>query len=544
MLWSADYLPTRTPDNPETEYDNSNPDNTLKKWNLDYSDTELVYNKSLKPLQLEKNKHIIHGKILLTPHAVKTFSRVVERYADIYGDEAELKKLADKIKDMSIISQNLSGFSDYFSSFRQALQFPVFNIGEDIEVTKKIAQSIDRERQSIIEYTDLLPLRGGYIKITDLTLVGSFGQKQPLIQKSYYNTCEVGFAESIRCNETGYGLLKPSFTSLARLNADFVSAANNKELTTELASTSPICGILIPEMLNRRLLAYTADGDYIGMVKTVYRNKTITARWLSAPNLSPDFDKIDFKDNNFKLFLKNLYSAENAFYEFNRLMEQYLDYKQNLSTLIWGRPLILARVKLNFEFLGKPQFSKKFKDFNKNNTFGSEKIRFNFKMGDIQRVTDGLLGYFNDSDFSKLFPPFGATDSQVTEKYIQYSKQNLDISNIDGDRFMTLLMEPNSAVNIHTGILPVKKINCIPEHTEISQNLSLSAEFSPLLTQTDRAELPPLPQPEEGFEYTRYVLDNDKYNVFEITSPIVSFEQTILTDGLIVKECTKNGNEQ
>lgn len=170
MQWGADYFPTRTA---------KDADNTLAGWVFEYGDTNLVYKGGLQPEQLER--HSVSGKVLLTPHAVAAFGNVVGRYAQLYGDDEELKALAEQIRDFPVISQNMSGFSGYFSGLWPALQFPVMGIGDSGEITERVARHVDHERWSILPESELLPLRGGYVKITDMILVSSFGQTQVLI---------------------------------------------------------------------------------------------------------------------------------------------------------------------------------------------------------------------------------------------------------------------------------------------------------------------------------------------------------------------------
>lgn len=524
MLWEVDYYPTRS---------SQNPDNTLTGWDFEYGDTNLIYKGGLKPEQLKK--HTISGKIPLTPHAVKTFSSVICRYAEIYEKDSALKELAEKVKDLPVISQNLSGFSDYFSEFWQALQFPIMGIGEKDTITKRVANSVGSERQSILPSGTLLPLRGGYMRIQNLSLCSSFGQIQPLVEASYYNSCEVDFAETVHSDTKDYGLLPPSFAVPSRLNADFVSASKDTVPTSVIPETSPVCGILVPEILNSRLLAYTAEGEYLGMVKTVFRGNKRASRWLSAPNLSADFEDLNIPNPYLKKFLKGLLDTTTAFYEFNGLLNRYLDSKQDSGSLIWGRPLVLARMKLNFEFYGSPQFSKQFEDFKKYNTCGAEKIRFSLKIGDMERVSDGLLGCFEDDDFGRLLPPFGSVNPYSSEDYVKYS-DSLDLSKDDESRFFTVLLEPNSGISLQTGILPVKTLSFEPAHAQIAENLALAAEISPVLATLGQVGLPPLPLPEDNRTYKWYVLDGEEYLKNDIIPTIVSFDETELMDGFIVKE--------
>lgn len=527
MFWGIDYRPTRTA---------KDIDNTLSDWIYECEDTNLVYKGGLKPLDLKR--YPVSGKMLLTPHAVRTFSSIVNRYADNHEQNKDLKELADNIKNLSMVSQNLSGFTEKLLGLWQAFQFPVMGIGEDDEITKNVNQNISEERRSILPDSDLMPMRGGFIKLTDLVLVSSFGQRQKLIESSYRNTCEVGFAETVNCKEEEYGLLPPAFAAPVRINADFISAKDNRIFTSAAPESSPVCGILIPELLNRRLLAYTDSGMYLGMVKTVYRDNKPEARWLSAPNLSTEFDSLNIPNRYLKSFLNELIKKEHAFYEFNRLMDQYLTYKQNYSTLIWGRPLVLTRMKMSFEFFGHPEISKKFQDFQKNNTCGSENIRFQLKIGGMTRATDGVLGSFDNEDFTSMFPPFGAAKPDESQSYVKYMK-SLDISNEDKEKYFTLLMEPDSPIHLQTGILPVKTLLLESVHTKTAENLPLTAEISPVLGKTGQVGLPSLPQPEKDMIYNWYIPEKDKYTAGKLAVPITAFEDTALMDGLIVKEKKK-----
>lgn len=524
MIWGVEYSPTRT---------DQECDDTLTHWKLEYGDTNLAYKEDLTPLQL---KHYnISGHMVLTPHAVKTFAGVIDRYADIYDKQEKFKSISQKIKNLSMISQSLSGFSEYFAGFSQSLQFPIMGIGNDDDLAKAVEKHISKSRISVLPLNDLLPMHGGYIRITHLSLVSSFGLMQELITDSYYNKCEVDFAETISSNIKGYGLMPPSFSDFARLNADFVASNNNQLYTSPAPESSPICGIIIPEILNRRLLVYTHDGVYAGMIKTVYRNNKPSVRWLSAPNTAISFEEVDFKNDYLKEFLKSLLAVDNAFYEFNSYMDNFLDVKQSTTSLIWGKPLALIRLKINFEFYAYPQFSKKFNDIKKYDTCGAEKIRFNMGFGDIGRITDGVFGCYDDHDFSKLYPAFGAENTCEAENYMKYS-ESISISNNDGDRYFTLLTIPDLQLNIQSGILPVKTIQLEAVHTEILENLPLFAEMSPVLSDCEEVGLPTLPQDDKDKYYKWFFYDKEKTIEKKIVSPIASFEEKILMDGFILKE--------
>lgn len=522
MIWGLDYHPTRT---------DGKKDNTLDGWRLEYGDTNLVYHGGMLPQQLKK--YHISGQILLTPHAVKTLGNVIERYGEMYGEKEKLEKIAEKVKKLSVISQSLNGFSEFFAGFWNPLQFPVMGIGGDEAEAALVSAHTGSERKSILPEQDLLPMHGGYVKITDLALVSSFGLTQPLVQASYYNGCEVDFAETVACPVKDYGLLPPSFSDFTRLNVEFAAAGGGGMLSSEAPETSPVYGIVVPEILNRRLLAYTADGVYKGMVKTVYRDHRPYARWISAPG-GGSFGQVDFGNDRFRNFLKGLLEGRDAFYEWNALMDRFLDGKRGTEQILWGRPLVLAQVKANFEFSGYPRFQKKPEDFGKYDSCGVRDVRLPLRFGDMGRIGDGVFGYFNGDDFSRLYPAFGAENPLSSENYIRYSGEN-SISASDNDRYFTLLLEPDSPASIHTGVLPVQTIRLEAVHTKIMGELPLSAEISPLLSAEAEAALPPLPQ-SAGAPYQWYYMEKEKFRKKNIVPPIVSFEETALMDGFIIKE--------
>lgn len=521
MLWKADYRSLEEGDA------------TLTGWDYEYGETNLTYHGGKEPENLKE--HVFSGRILLTPHAVKGFGDMVRRHGELYGEDEELDRLAGQIENLPVYSQNLSGFGEAFSGYRQALQLPVINIGEPEELTERIAADIGVDRLSIMTDKVLMPLRGGYIKITKLTLVGTFGQTQPLIDASYYNDGEVSFSETLDCGKKDFGLLAPAFTSPVRLWSEFVSASDDGVVSGESPDTSPVCGILVPELLNHRLLSYTASGQYIGMVKTVVRNGKKEARWLSAPGLSADFDELEIQNQYFRDFLKNLLVKEGAFSSLQELTEQYLDRKLRRHGLFWGRPLVLARLCVQLESFGKPEVSKQIADFGREETRGIQKLCIPLQFGDMERVSDGVLGAFDGEDFTKMYPAFGAGEVKNRSDYLAYG-EHMELAQDDGRRSYTVVMEPDAPIHLQTGLLPVREQRIPAVHTKMAGNLSVAAELSPVLASTDRAGLPPMPYEDGEKEYLWSFLSGDTYQQCKIGPPVSTFEDTVLMDGMMEKE--------
>lgn len=519
MLWKTEYRST---------YEG---DADLKDWVYEYGDTNLTYKGGRPPEMLAR--HNFSGRVLLTPHAVRNFESVVKQYEKLFGEDEELDRLAGQIGDLPVLSQNLSGFGEAFSGFWQALQFPVMGIGEPEELTRRVAGNLGEERLSIWPEGRLLPLRGGYVKLTKLTLVNTFGQTQPLIDESYYNEGEVMFAQTVDCGREDYALLAPAFTAPVRLNSAFLCAGSAGRDSGGSPAFSPVSGILVPELLNRRLLAYTSQGQYLGMVKTVVRNGKKAARWLSAPGLPADYHKLEIENSGLEAFLENLFTMEGAFEDFLEWMERYLNQKQSRHQLFWGRPLVLAGLKVSLEFFGGPETSKRVEDFGREETCQAEKVRIPLRFGDVERVTDGVFGFFEGDNFARMYLPFGA--EQMNKSQYLCTDEDISLACADGEKIYNVLMEPDSPIHLHTGLLPVKKLMLPEKDTKAAAGLDVAAEISPVLASPDRAGLPSIPEAgEEGYIWSYPV--RDKYKFCKITSPINIFEEIVLMDGMIGKE--------
>lgn len=514
----------------ETEYSpvgsGSRPDDTLTDWKYNADEVSYHYEGSLSPAQI-KTKLYFSGRTILTPHAVINLSDALKKWLETHSDNTEVAALAEKIKDLGVISQNLDGFTMGFSALKQAYQFPVTGIGGDDELVMAVATDISRESASIDPDGPVHPMRGGYLKINRLSLTGTFGQVQNFTDTSYFGEKEICFAETMK-----NGLLPPAFTAPVRLNVDFVSAASDSIISSAAPETSPIFGIVLPEMLNRRIMIYQSDGSFAGSVNTAYRQGFPCTRWVSAQNPEQEFNAGIFNDNRLYLFVKSLLSVDGALTDMLRIAENYMSNKliPAANCVVWGRPFVLARCKMDFEYRTAPEFTKNYTSFGKYDTLSAENISFPVMFGGIERATDGVLGCFSDDyGFDGINPAFG-TDIKPSGSYV-LPQNKFEISHAVGTKFFTLMMEPNAPAVIQTGLMPVKSISIHAVHAALADNIFMAAEMNPVITAENDIKLPI-----NGYSWKYY--SGEEYIQNKITPPTADFAETVVMDGFIVKETT------
>lgn len=514
MQWSVKYLPIN---------DRFTPKDPLQNW--EYVDDEVNYHYigTLEPDR--QNMEYITGKTLLTPHAVLHLSEKLKEWQQDHPDKPQLEKLAEKIKNLGVVSQNLDGFTKTMLMLKQTYQFPIFGAGDDEAAEAAVRQYALEERESIIPEGQLRHLRMGMFGIHKLNLVGTFGQVQQVCDTSYYGEKEITFAENME-KKGNYAILPPAITQPVRLSMQFVSAGDDNIISSASKETSPVYGMIMPELLNRRLMVYQADGTFIGSINTAYENSKIVAKWVDAKFPERPFSQSQIEDERLRSVIQGLLDGESALQDMLGLIDRYYENKLIAHTerQIWGRPFVLARLKLQFEFFGIPEFDKKLTEFGNYDTSMAEQIQFPIHFGDMNRVTDGVLGCFEEENYQQFCPAFG-DDLRQGETYFMPSEQ-ICISAQSGTKYVTLLMAGHANATIQTGLLPVQTIAIPGVHAEAIDNLPAAVEMNPVLGVEEQVFLPV-----SGYEW-RY-RTGDEWKQSEKSDTSMGFDEVVIMDGFL-----------
>ena len=540
-------------------YKNYNDDISQTSSSFEYGNTAYTYIKDKIQIIATEGRECT-GKSVLTPHGVCNLKEKLNNYIENHPNDKEILK--DIIPDeLHTISQNLGGFTIDLSCLQNSFQMPMNDEIIDEQVTdeaKRITHSVynclynqknntfyepDIERHSIIS-ENLFPLREGFLELQQLLIVSTFGKSVDVINKegSFVGKNKY-YSENLQPIEKNGCFLPLALTTPARITSYFVSATNRSIPSNSLPESTPIIAIITPDMLNQNLDIFDSKGDLIGVLKTKYvikdvggkKNKVATCTFMESPNYEKT--KINTTIDSFINLLKREESCNNESSYFAELMDvikQKLDntIPMDQSDLIFGRTLVLAEMNVELDYFGGTEFSKNAKIIEQLNDKGLSKREFPVMIGDINRVTDGVIcGFYGGDDgFANGFTTFG------------YKKSNQFLSAahplVSGETTakVTLLLDPLLKVTLSTGILPVEQIQINSNHTDFGKmNLQL-AEMNTLISDEQKI---PLPDFAKNKKYTRIYTQNNKnihLKIIKDDPKIDTINKTIITDGFIVKE--------
>ncbi len=491
---------------------------TLDGWTFDYGETGY----SFKGVQ-DGRLISVSGRVPLAPHALYNLTAQLNAY------DKEFPGVYDKVRNLPFISQELSGFTGELTGLRQVFQLPVSY--DTKAISGQVAEYVADERLSV-SGAALYPLRGGYIALSRLNLVGTFGQKQVIAENGIYNKAKAYFPYYMPVSaDRARGMFPLAFSSPARVTAEFVCQKDGVSVSTCDPESSPVCAVILPEILNGRLILYNENGDYAGMLKTVYRGgkrKTLYIKASGTPVLNPVLDG----------FIDGIAQNPDALPELIDLIQDTLDKSVRTceSAFIWGVPLVLARLRLRLEFYGDAEYSKRWDDFGRYDDRGAKALKIPLKFGNLGRVTDGAAGVFEDGDFSCFYALWGAAG----DRYANYvTTQCPSVCANDGDRFFTALLVPNSDMNIETGLLPAVKIRINAAHTALAEKIVPTAEINPVVVTPHQIRLPVAAQ---EFRW-RYKQERDGNGIDEAEEDVLPLTavmaETAVMDGFLVKKALK-----
>jgi hypothetical protein len=492
---------------------------------FEYNDT----NYKLKENTSYKARETFRSRMPITPHTLINFAeRMGNKLKDNENKAERIEEIERHIKSLSFLSQNLNGFTEHFLGRLLTVQFPI-DLEDNNHLYEKIALRVKSERPAISRWLDFMPIRTGFFRISRLELTDSFGISSPDFSVDSNNSAVTEtFSETIlttKINDVIHGELPPVFTAPARLSADFVCAKNHLVYENVFENTTSVIAVLVPDILNNHLKIFV-ESEYIGDLKVVYREKLPECRFISADGTSTVASGNETVDSFIKSFSEN--SDKSAFAELIDLIDLVLCKKVRSSSLIWGRPLVLATMAVKFEFFGDPEFSVHQGTFGEYETLGAENVRIPLYFGDINRVTDGVIGVYNDRDFSSIKPLWGVSIKHQNSKFI--SNEPIRISHSDKTKYVTVLAEANSDIYISTGFLPVKKVR---PKSEINIDLSYSSEINPVIGSLDELSLPLL---EDGKTYSfKYRNMQNEYVNINTNSNLSAYQSdNIIIDGVFV----------
>lgn len=436
--------------------------NYLKKNNVQLSES------TLKAFLMEANwatacKNISASDVFHSPHSPNPYQKLQEAY--------------QKTEPQHFLSQTLDGFYESCIQLRKVTQFPIAEpIGFEYErqFTELVKATVQMERHMSPEIAfDFNPLPSGKFYLNRLQVLDNFGVSTH-IPTNYV----VPFAEPL-CTASNEAFLKPRIAQPARLNFQWLSAADSVTPTNDDPITSPICGWLVNNYLDNSLMVYDVAGNGLGSLNQDMEWEKVP--WKSDEATAITNEHLRHVVEQIKRLPNFLSVTENAIHH----IAPHEALQHPLRSDLIGKPMAVVRAKVGLELQGIPHLDQNWSSLlhdlqncHLKPTWGPEDrnqqnwttVEFPCRIGEHMQLNDGLIGYWveNDGLLDETFVAPQVENQTDTGKHVnQYNPgvfQGLSLKLNADKTYLSMIMDPHGLVHATTGVLPTKSLSIPPDH--------------------------------------------------------------------------------
>ena len=514
LTWNVTYYPFE-PIGPGTDGDKAYaPDFILKNFAL--GDVNYEHRGAVTVPLLDQS---YTNFIFMTPHAEENFQTQISKFLDVNPDsplDEEMRAILAALKDFPpILSQSLNGLNDSMMMLHEVLQLEVkdptprgrftpFTNGPVHDAVGNVGQSAPAPDN----YYN--PIRAGVMRFTSLKIVDVFGRNIRIDMPN-----NVVIAQSLKADglPANFIFLTPRIAQAARLSFRWLAADNRElEMNTHPATT-PVCGWLLANHLESSLWLYDNAGHPLGSLiltedsaRVLWQvtpgeagfGMSIEAFFATGPgkDVNEQFKKmaLALHDGGKGAYLRAFMAANDRAFT----LVQPENFKQLGSTAVLiGAPIAVAQARLDLDLPGRPAFNKSWKALEREVNEGKAKtdngfsqVAFPVRLGQMEQVNDGLLGYFVEDRYDHYYAidPAVQTDrvTAPTEKTVTLTADPKNKSAL-----VTLLFDPRGSVHATSGVLPVKEISVPPDlYADALEALQIAFLTSPILTSMAKLAFP------------------------------------------------------
>ena len=460
----------------------------------------------------------------------------------------ELLSIINEFKQRKIISQSLTGLCSglLLKQYIPAIEIMNLPDGDKDLVTRKISSAMSRNSADNwydhlpnnenpiykgVPLTAFSPLRSGYINGVDLELIDVFGQRMkiqtPARTKDNWSLPVPSRLMSPEANDIqneNKTYFPPQIQFPTRLSFHWLRTSNNNhtciqpEINPEL-SQSPVCGWILPDLLNNSLHFYNCNGEPIGSFSIENNNLKYRTRVENRENQNDNLEKDIGKQGNpiiearladFMWYIvdkSNLTGNKGGF--FRDLIESitksynFIDSENILSdgslALFVGKPLAVVGTSLRIETYGEllpinqvdldksspwaNDIQEKRTNYRQRMEKGSaylQDVEIPVSIGELNDFGDGLIGYIieqadgalspNSTFFSPAAPITGNNGVEIPDNSTVILTLN------DRPKFFTFIIEPSVSVHVATHLIPIDTIK-IPKELYINDIKKIHVTF-------------------------------------------------------------------
>ncbi len=452
-------------------------------------------------------------------------SEIIQWYKDQKTDDSpQIEAIYESFElltnsSFGCLSQVLGGFNPALIMQKQTYQLNIADpmqspLNDTANIIKQVVGT--NNQKAPIPENMFYPLRAGGFNLNKLRLVDTFGRYKDLDNNQITNFI---FSESLSLSGLDTAAyLPPRITQPAKLNSLLLSANSDSMPMNSHIGTSPVCGWILTNNLDHSIMVYDNQGNALGSLYLL--NETI--KWQQAPQSDIPVDTVDkISNSHLKKMVNFIISADNDVNQsdfFNKFFtaleiavesiapDNYAEH-QSLALMV-GRPLALVRISLKFELQGLAATSLDWTTFETNaqhapyddNPFVMQKynftsVNFPIRVGEHQRLGDGVIGYWQETDDNNYVDQtyFTVQDDTISQNHIKSNKENTSLkAAFDSPTiYLSMLVDPRAKIHITTGVLPVKSM-LIPSkyYSPALNSIEVTFLTAPILSDSGRISLP------------------------------------------------------
>ncbi|MDT0454426.1 discoidin domain-containing protein [Streptomyces sp. DSM 41527] len=470
---------------------------------------------------------IFKGRSFLTPAVPYVLSEQAKRQtATAPAPLAQrLRALSGTFAAMDLLSQNLEGFNDWLLQHDGTAQVTTDPRIKDLAgESNHVPDGAGDRRQQRFQ-----PVRGGQFYFTDLRIIDRFGQVlrmvgpqqsqptqfAPIRAGSVTPDPELPLFTPAPPGPQRFIQLPPRLLQDTRIRLEPVHHSDDRPLqavstAADQGADTPVAGWLLVNHLDQSLLVYAPDGSPLGDLRVICTaDHQRQIKWNPLPHAPfTEADDPDFAAAypHAAGFVTGLLAQEpDTFALLMSTIDRALDSitdpapeEDRAPARLIGRPVALVRARLALDLLGPPLTDSAWDRVLTPPTEDYQDYAWPVRLGEISRLTDGLIGYFTskpgeETDYGHLYTPVqerdlpgnSAADDAPYLSLIGTGSHLAVPARPPGGtvtRYLSLLACPHTAIHASTDILPVAtlKVDADVTHRALSA-IRASFRLNPLL---------------------------------------------------------------
>lgn len=392
------------------------------------------------------------------------------------------------------------------------------------------------------------PLRSGFLSVKRLEAIDVFGQRMRLGTPSMNpdGSLSVSTAAALSplpedAEHAGKAYLPPRLMSPARLFFRWLGAETSgtvKETENGYVemglhpAASPVCGWIMPDNLNRRLVFYDRDGSETGSFGLEHGQQKYRTRPGNASNPgdslaedigAPGRPSVNAHLADFMWYIDRVGAKHGAGFmsdlltaisRSDRFVSSRNSPRDGSLAVLTGRPLALARAVLRLETAGMllpldqtdtndgdawprdvANGRYRYPDRMKHGSAALGGVEIPVRLGNVYDTDDGLVGYITENADgdpyaeNTLYAP--AAEPGSAHGVAKPEDFGIRLTLEGGSISFTFLLDPRGAVHASCGILPAERIGIPPDqYAEAANGLGISFPLFPALKQKYSYSIP------------------------------------------------------